>query len=110
MPEAYNPANKGTGVWVGLDSAVDGVGGRGGFLPPLRLVDIFISSAALLGSAWHRSELFDPFFAGGATAIEVAQEDEVTQALFAPAALKRARQMEGRATFELAVRFHFSFS
>lgn len=33
----------------------------------------------------------------------------MTQALFAPAAFKRARQMEGRATIELAVRFHFNF-
>lgn len=53
---------------------------------------------------------FDPFFASRATAIEGVQENEVTQALFAPAAFKRARQMEGRATLELAVRFHFNFA
>jgi len=53
---------------------------------------------------------FDPFFASGAEALEGVQENEVTQALFAPAALKRAGQMEGRATLELAARIHFNFA
>ena len=53
---------------------------------------------------------FDPYFASGAEALEGVQENEVTQALFAPAALKRAAQMDGRATLELAARFHFNFA
>jgi hypothetical protein len=53
---------------------------------------------------------FDPYFASGAEALEGVHENEVTQALFSPAALNRAREMEGRATLELAVRFHFNFS
>lgn len=53
---------------------------------------------------------FDPFFASGAKALEGVQENEVTQVLFAPEALKRARQMEGRATLALAARFHYNFS
>ena len=42
VPETNHPANEGTGVWVGLDGAVDG--GHGRFLPPLRLADTFFSS------------------------------------------------------------------
>ncbi len=53
---------------------------------------------------------FDPYFASGAEALEGLQENEVTRALFAPAAFERVRQMEGRATLELAGRFHFNFA
>jgi hypothetical protein len=53
---------------------------------------------------------FDPFFASEANALEGVQENEVTQALFAPAAFKRARQMEGRASVELVARFHYNFA
>jgi len=53
---------------------------------------------------------FDLFFASGAKALEGVQENEVTQVLFAPAALKRVRQMEARATVELAARFHYNFA
>jgi len=53
---------------------------------------------------------FDPYFASGAAALEGVHENEVTQALFSPAALKRAREMEGRATLELSARFYFDFS
>ena len=53
---------------------------------------------------------FDPYFAIGAEALEGVQENEVTGALFAPAALHQARQMEGRATLDLVARLHFNFS
>ena len=53
---------------------------------------------------------FDPYFASGAEALEGVHENEVTQALFAPAAFKRAREMEGSATFALIARFHFNFA
>lgn len=53
---------------------------------------------------------FDTYFASGAEAPEGVHENEVTQALFSPAALRRAREMEGRATLELSARFHFNFS
>ena len=53
---------------------------------------------------------FDPYFASGAEALEGVRENEVTQALFAPAVLKEAGQMEGRATLELSARFHFNFA
>lgn len=53
---------------------------------------------------------FDLYYASGAQALEGVHENEVTQALFTPAAFKRARQMEGRASMELSARFHFNFS
>ena len=53
---------------------------------------------------------FDPYFASGAEVLEGVQQNAVTQALFADAALERVRQMEGRATLELAARFHFNFA
>ena len=53
---------------------------------------------------------FDPYFADGAQALEGVSDNEVTRALFAPAALGGARQMEGRATLVLSARFHFNFS
>ena len=53
---------------------------------------------------------FDEHFVSGAESREGVQQNEVTLALFAPAALKRAEQMEGRATFELAARFYFNFA
>ena len=53
---------------------------------------------------------FDEHFVSGAEAIEGVQENEVTRALFAPGALKGARDMEGRATLVLSARFYFNFS
>lgn len=53
---------------------------------------------------------FDEHFVSGAEALEGVHENEVTRSLFAPAALKRAREMEGRATLELSARFYFNFS
>jgi len=55
-------------------------------------------------------QAFDPFFASGAKALEGVLENEVTQVLFASAAFKRARQMEGRANVELSARFHYNFA
>lgn len=51
---------------------------------------------------------FDSYFSVGAEVAEGVQQNAVTQALFAAAALRRLRQMEGRATLELAARFHFN--
>jgi hypothetical protein len=53
---------------------------------------------------------FDPYYASGAEALEGVQENEVTRVLFAPAAFMQARQMEGRATLELAASFYFNFA
>jgi hypothetical protein len=53
---------------------------------------------------------FDPYFASGAEALERVHENEVTQALFAPAAFKRARELEGGATLALTARSHFNFA
>jgi hypothetical protein len=53
---------------------------------------------------------FDPYFASGAEALERVHENDVTQALFAPAAFKRARELEGGATLALTARFHFNFA
>jgi hypothetical protein len=53
---------------------------------------------------------FGPYFASGAEALEGVPENEVTKALFARAVLRRARQMEGRATLELSASFYFNFA
>lgn len=53
---------------------------------------------------------FDPYFADGAEALEGVHENEVTRTLFAPEALRRVRQMEGRATLELSARFHLNLA
>ena len=54
--------------------------------------------------------VFDQCYLSGALAMEGVQENEVTRALFAPGALKRAKDMEGRATLELCARLYFNFS
>lgn len=53
---------------------------------------------------------FDPYFSIGAQVLEGVQQNAVTRALFAEAALERVRQIEGRASLELAACFHFNFS
>lgn len=53
---------------------------------------------------------FDEHFTSGAEAREGVVENEVTRALFAAKALKRAREMEGRATLELSARFYCNFA
>ena len=53
---------------------------------------------------------FNPYFATGAEALEGVHENDVTRALFSADAIDRARQMEGRATFELSARCLYNFS
>ena len=42
--------------------------------------------------------------------MEGVQKNDVTKSLFAPAALKRAREMEGRANVVLSGSFYYNFS
>ena len=61
---------------------------------------------AIAGFARH----FDEHYAQGAEALEGVHKNEVTQVLFSPLALKRAKELEGRAMVELAGSFYFNFS
>ena len=53
---------------------------------------------------------FGKYFAKGAEVMEGVQKNDVTKSLFALAALKRAREMEGRANVVLSGSFYYNFS
>ena len=72
---------------------------------------------ARVGYAEHSQEAiagfakaFGEYFAKGAEAMEGVQTNGVTKSLFAPVALKSAREMEGRANVVLSGSFHYNFS
>ena len=53
---------------------------------------------------------FGQHYAQAAEALEGVHKNEVTQVLFTPLALKRAKELEGRAMVEVAGSFYFNFS
>ena len=55
-------------------------------------------------------DLFDPYFAQGAEAIEGVIENELTKYLFSEEILKRTKEIEGKANIKLHAEFHFNFS